>query len=171
MVGLRETKPNSSSNQPHPAFCHLQCACVVQPAGRGLATSVRVPLPYSFFPEGLAWIVSHLCSTHSVIGSNHMRIIPISHLLEKAFTNGQLQDVSLGEGKDLHGIPWSQYCLVSSVVVSCLTFYQSTSVHFSPVISYILTVGYCLCLYTLFYGLSLSYVWYTTTTEWLMVED
>ena len=42
---------------------------------------------------------------YSVKGSNHMRIIPISHLLERVFTHSQLQDVSLGEGEDLHGIP------------------------------------------------------------------
>ena len=45
--------------------------------------------------EGLAWILSLLYSTCPVNGQS-TRVTPMSHSLEKVFTDGQLQDVSPG---------------------------------------------------------------------------
>ena len=45
--------------------------------------------------EGLAWILSLLYSTRLFNGQS-TRVTPMSHSLEKVFTDGQLQDVSLG---------------------------------------------------------------------------
>ena len=48
-----------------------------------------------------------------------MQVIPISPLLEEAFTHGQLQDVSPGCGQGFTWHPTSPLSLVSSVGVSC----------------------------------------------------
>ena len=45
--------------------------------------------------EGLAWVLSLLYSTRSV-NVQSMRVTPMSHSLEKVFTDGQLHDVSPG---------------------------------------------------------------------------
>ena len=45
--------------------------------------------------EGIAWTLSLLYSTRSV-NSQSTQVTPLSHLLEKVFTHGQLQDASPG---------------------------------------------------------------------------
>ena len=69
-----------------------------------------------------------------------MWIIPLSHLLEKAFTHGQLQNVSLGEVHKPNIAGELCYCLLLVLYIfvsgGLFTYYHSSPVHFGPVISY-----------------------------------
>ena len=66
--------------------------------------------------EGVAWILSLLHSTCLVNGQS-MRVTPMSHSLEKVFTDGQMK--VRGESNNLHSIPTSPIPLLRSAVVSC----------------------------------------------------